>query len=402
MNPPTKGMSRGKEDRPRRVRRVAPNRRIHRPEPFAPLWEREILDRLVQGLVEVPAFLTDAQGIVTSLSPSLAELLEYPAAEIVGRSAREFWIGRDDDGLKIIKELAIRDRVVGVEVSILARSGREIPCRVTAAVVKDSRGRVAGIVGSLGEIVGKKNSRDGGERANKEAASTAYRAASAPPITFGMAALIAHEVRNPLASMYLNVEMLREHIEHIADEAIRGEAYELIESALGEVDRLRDITREHLDRASASHRRFRMQSLGEALLELQRFMQQEMEWRRVEFANTFSPGMPDLYFDRERLKEAIMNLYKNSADAMPEGGRISTVTRVVDGWAEILVCDTGPGISAAAAAALFRPFFTTKKSGTGLGLSIVTEILEEHRGGIEVRREPGEGAFFAVRLPLQA
>jgi signal transduction histidine kinase len=145
-----------------------------------------------------------------------------------------------------------------------------------------------------------------------------------------------------------------------------------------------------------------MQPLDETLLELQRFMHKEMEFHHIVFANTFCPGTPNLCFDRERLKEAIMNLYKNSADAMPEGGEISTVTRVMGGWAEILISDTGPGISDTEAESLFRPFSTTKKGGTGLGLTIVEEILGEHGGGIEVRREPDEGMLLALRLPLQS
>jgi PAS domain S-box-containing protein len=363
------------------------------------LWEREILDHLVQGLVGVPAFLTDAQGLITSLTPSLEGILGYPASAVIGRSAREFWMGSDDDGMKILKELAIRDRVVDVEVSIRAKTGEEVPCRVTAAVVKDSRGRVAGIVGSLGESPAAIQCGRGGYAKKDDTRRAAH---DGVPTALEAAALIAHEVKNPLASMYLNVEMLGDHIECIPNEAIRVESRELVDSMIGEIERLRDITREHLERASASHVRFRAQSLGKTLLELQRFMHKEMELRQVEFANTFCPREPDLLFDRERLKEAVMNLYKNSADAMPEGGEIITVTRVVDGWAEILISDTGPGISAADAESLFRPFFTTKEGGTGLGLTIVEEILEEHGGGIEVRREPGEGMLLVLRLPLQS
>ncbi len=419
MSRPTKGTSRGKDEPSKRVRRSVSNRRVHRPAPSAPLWEREILDRLVQGLVDVPAFLTDAEGVITSLSPSLEEIFGYPATDVIGRSVGEFWIGSDDDGMKILEELAIRDRVVGVEVSIRSKTGEKVPCRVTATVVKDSRDRIAGIVGSLGVIPC-----DRGERARKDDNPSAAHdkvpaaptwidvgdgiegvapsaPARTPTIALEAAALIAHEVKNPLASMYLNVEMLGEHLEHIPDETIRGEAHELVESMIGEIERLREITRESLECASASHMKFRTQPLDETLLELQRFMHMEMECRHIQFANTFCPRAPDLCFDRERLKEAIMNLYKNSADAMPEGGEISTVTRVVEGWAEILISDTGPGISDADAETLFRPFFTTKKGGTGLGLPIVEEILGEHGGVVEVRREPGEGMLFALRLPLQ-
>ncbi len=521
MSQPTKGMNRGKEAPAPKVRRVAVSRRARVTGLSAPLWEREILDRLVQGLADVPVFLTDAQGLVTGISPALERLSGYSSSETIGRPAAEFWADSVADGAKLLDELAIRDRIAGVEVSLRAKTGETIRRTLTAGVVKDSRGRVAGIVGSLvespreaedraldaaeadshdektagliwldvddciirwnaaaeaifgytgREAVGRGLSllipdrrvrfrvagamradpqdgetgvrqtifaadkgrrelrldttwrflRDGdgviiGREIHIESATQmADRRASIPASAREAAALIAHEVRNPLASIYLNVEMLGEQLKHIPDEAIRSEAFEFVEAVMGEVEHLRDIAREYLERAGAPRMRFRKQSLHEMLLELQRFMKKEMEFHRIEFANKFSPDMPEISFDRERLKEAIMNLYKNSADAMPEGGEISTSTAVsvgvagavsggiAGGWAEIRISDTGPGISETDAESLFRPYFTTKEAGTGLGLAIVEEILEAHGGAVEVRRECGKGMLLDLRLPLES
>lgn len=521
MSQPTKGMNRGKDAPAPKVRRVAVNRRARATGLSAALWEREILDRLVRGLADVPVFLTDAQGLVTGISPALERLSGYSSSEIVGRRAAEFWADSVADGAKLLDELAIRDRIAGVEVSIKAKDGEIIRRTLTAGVVKDSRGRVAGIVGSLVEspreaedralAAAEADSHDektagliwldvddcivrwneaaeaifgyteceavgrglsllipdrrvrfrvaGAMRADPQDGDTGMRQtilaadkgrrelrldtiwrflrddeggiigreiriessarmvdrrAPVSPAAREAGALIAHEVRNPLASIYLNVEMLGEQLRHIPDDAIRNEAFELVESVMGEVEHLKDIAREYLERAGAPRMRLQKQSLHEMLLELQRFMKKEMEFHHIEFANKFSLDMPEISFDRERLKEAIMNLYKNSADAMPEGGEISTSTAVsvgvmgavsggvAGGWAEILISDTGPGISDTDAASLFRPYFTTKETGTGLGLAIVEEILEAHGGAVEVRCERGEGMLLVLRLPLES
>jgi PAS domain S-box-containing protein len=516
MNPPAEGMSGGQSEPAADFFRLGRRRPAEKVVPDAPLWGREILDRLVQGLAEAPVFLTDAKGIVTSVSPAIERLLGYSPSEIIGRPATRFGIGNNAELKQILEQLAICDRIAGVKMAIRTNAGKKVRCKLAASVVKDSRGRVAGIVGSLydqkdseddvetsaktdthveflldgdssaliwldinnrivrwsagaeaifgyseheitgsglSELIPDRRTRfnisssmddsvrgwssclehkinavdkngsklhlesiwrflrdESGKIIGKEillydfqqSARRRMTESSMSVIARQAAAMIVHEVKNPLSSISLNVEMLGEQIDRIPDEESRNEAVELISSVISEVDRLKYISQEYLKQATAPHTLFRSQSLHETLLELQRFMQKEMEFHNIEFVNTFDPGMRMVCFNRERLKEAIMNLYMNSADAIPDGGKISTVTRISDGWAEILISDTGPGVSESDIDRLFTPFFTTKKHGTGLGLAIVEEILNEHGGVIEVCQEPEYNTFFLLRLPLHS
>ncbi|UCD57247.1 MAG: hypothetical protein JSV16_15780 [Candidatus Hydrogenedentota bacterium] len=216
-----------------------------------------------------------------------------------------------------------------------------------------------------------------------------------------MAARFAHEVKNPLASIRLNIEMLESELKHIADEKIRNEAYELAASVMNEVDRLEAITREYLDYIRISKMRFLRQSLHRMLEELQDFLGEEMETRRIKFVNGFSANLPDIHFDKDRMKEAILNLYKNSADAMPHGGEIKTVTLVSGSRVKIHISDTGSGMQEVDPEQLFQPFFSTKAIGTGLGLPITRDILAAHGGTIAFYRRPEGGATCLLELPIR-
>jgi PAS domain S-box-containing protein len=516
MNPMAEGTSGSKSDLAPGALRSTYGRRAGKKGASAPLWGREILDRLVQGLAEAPVFLTDAQGAVTSISPAIERVLGYSPVEVIGRPATKFGIGSDAELKDILEQLVICGQIAGVKMTIGAKTGEKIRCKLAATVVKDSRNRVAGIVGNLYDFMGldeqvelivKNDDRSSTAYESDSTASiwididnrivrwsdgakaifgyieneilgcrlsklipdrrirfriansmsdslhignsffsqvilaadqdncglrleTAWRflrdetnktigreilirnseqlpgpqsAESArvlPSVARQAAAKIAHEVKNPLSSIYLNVEMLGEQIKSIPDEEIKNEAFELVSSVIGEVEHLKDLTQGYLKQAIVSHTIFCRQSLHELLSQLQRFMQKEMEFHNIEFVNEFYPEMPMVCCDRDRLKEAIMNLYANSADAIPDGGKIHTITRISDGWAEILISDTGPGISDQDIDSLFLPFFTTKTSGTGLGLAIVEEILSEHEGSVEVCQDPDDGTFFLLRLPL--
>jgi len=115
--------------------------------------------------------------------------------------------------------------------------------------------------------------------------------------------------------------------------------------------------------------------------------------------------MPVIEGDREKLRQAFLNLILNALQATPAGGRVTITAKKVESHddepagVEICFADTGTGIPAEALDSIYEPFFTTKEGGTGLGLAITRKIIEGHRGRIEVESEPGRGTTFRVRLP---
>jgi C4-dicarboxylate-specific signal transduction histidine kinase len=229
---------------------------------------------------------------------------------------------------------------------------------------------------------------------------------SAPPAYFmgNPGALIAHEVKNPLASICINVEMLASYFKSIPDVKERKEAVEIAQSVLREVERLGSIACRFLSDGSVREVRPCLQSLSDMLLELQLFMKKEMESRNIEFVNEFPEELPKVCFDKEPMREVFLNLYENAADAMPNGGKIRSRARLSGEWMEMQVSDTGYGISDADAERLFDPFFTTKETGAGLGLPIVEDILKagasdsgrysegsRRHGGVQIRPRERDG-----------
>jgi signal transduction histidine kinase len=111
-------------------------------------------------------------------------------------------------------------------------------------------------------------------------------------------------------------------------------------------------------------------------------------------------SLPLLNFDERFLKQAFLNLIKNAAAAMPEGGILTIKTEKRDAEALISIQDTGTGISEENLSKIFEPYFTTKETGSGLGLTLVFKIIREHQGEISVKSREGEGTSFIITLPI--
>jgi PAS domain S-box-containing protein len=275
------------------------------------------------------------------------------------------------------------------EMSAIDKQGRSLNLDVTWTPLHDEEGRPIGKSAVMRDVTEKKRLQANELHAQRLA------------VVGQMAAKIAHEVKNPLASIRLNIEMLQSEFEQIADRNTRREACELLASVIGEVERLDTITREYLEYSCLPTMRFSWQDLHKMLRELQDFMRIEMASRNIKFLCSFCKDLPKISFDKESMKEAILNLYKNSSEAMSLGGKIKTMTRVAGDWVEILISDTGPGIQDMDTEKLFEPFFSTKSMGTGLGLPIARDILVAHGGSLELCSGSGEGATFLLRLPLR-
>ena len=113
-----------------------------------------------------------------------------------------------------------------------------------------------------------------------------------------------------------------------------------------------------------------------------------------------APGLPQVLADDHALRRLFVNLVNNGMEAMPGGGELTLSARCVDGFVQVSVADTGPGIAEEHSKKIFDPLFTTKTQGTGLGLSICEKIVSQHHGSIRVDSKPGEGATFTVWLPM--
>jgi signal transduction histidine kinase len=222
-----------------------------------------------------------------------------------------------------------------------------------------------------------------------------------------MAAVITHEVRNPLSSIGLNTELLTELVDEgfaDRDDANATEARTLCRAITTEVDRLAAITEEYLQFARLPKPKLQVERINVIARSLVEFEREQMALRGVELSAAFAEDAPPVRVDDAQMRQALLNLVRNAAEAVEEvgGGRVVVETRHVrDGdRVELSVSDTGPGIAEDVVPQLFEPFFSTKQGGTGLGLALTHQIIREHGGTLHVHSTPGQGATFVISLPV--
>jgi two-component system, NtrC family, sensor kinase len=212
-----------------------------------------------------------------------------------------------------------------------------------------------------------------------------------------MAAVITHEVRNPLSSIGLNAELLEEDLRgsHASSEAIA-----LSQKIQREVDRLTSITEEYLRFARLPRPRLEKEQVNDIVVGVVEFQRDDLETRGVTVTTQLASGLPLVAADEAQLRQALLNLFRNAADAMGSGGgALRVTTRRADGGVEVRVADNGPGIASEHLPHIFEPFFSTKEGGTGLGLALTQQIIAEHGGRIDVASGAGEGTTFVMTLP---
>lgn len=215
-----------------------------------------------------------------------------------------------------------------------------------------------------------------------------------------ISAQIAHEVRNPLSSIGLNVEMLGDALERATFAGEDGrEAKELLTAVTREVDRLTDVTEQYLRMARPPKLTLVAEDVTEVLGGVLDFSRGELERAGVQVVRDFASDTPPVLADEGQLRQVLLNLVRNSREAMPDGGRLTVSTRGLGKEVEITVQDTGRGMTEAVRERLFEPFFSTKEGGTGLGLSVSQQILQAHGGTLACQSSSGQGTTFVLRLP---
>ncbi|MBP6849856.1 MAG: HAMP domain-containing protein, partial [Kofleriaceae bacterium] len=213
-----------------------------------------------------------------------------------------------------------------------------------------------------------------------------------------MAAMITHEVRNPLSSIGLNAELLEEELAALN---AGDEARQLCHAIGREVDRLTAITEEYLTFARLPTPRLAAGSVVALVDDLARFVKDDLASRGVTLTVAHADGLPPARLDEGQIRQSLMNLVRNAAEAVGSrgGGNVWIRTRADDDGVAIEVADDGPGIAPELRDRLFDPFVSTKDGGTGLGLALSHQIVRDHGGALTVASPPGAGATFTVRLP---
>jgi PAS domain S-box-containing protein len=343
---------------------------------------RENLNSVMAGLEDgLLLFTRDARAVM--VSPAAEKFLNAPASQFLGRRVTEIFpeghplrqaLHLEGDALRETAsetELQTLDgkRRVGVSVQAIQENGEQMGALVT-----------------LRDL-------DSLESINTQL-QVSERLAALGKITAG----VAHEVKNPLNSMRLWLENLKEALPSDQDPAAQ-QAVQVLDK---EIDRLDAVVKRFLDFTRPIEVKLESTSLTELLQDVMSVAQPQLQKAGVTVEESLGSGVPEVWADRDLLKQAVLNLILNAVDAMPNGGELRLMLRRRGELAEISVSDTGKGIPPENRQKIFQLFFTTRPGGSGIGLATTFRIVQLHNGSIDFQSEAGRGTTFRIELPLAA
>jgi two-component system, NtrC family, sensor histidine kinase HydH len=217
----------------------------------------------------------------------------------------------------------------------------------------------------------------------------------------GLAGGLAHEIKNPLSTLNINLQLLEEDLQR-AGESGSGKHMMRLATLRREVRRLEEVLEDFLRYARPHALDLKPVDLGALLDEMLDFVTPEATQSGVRISRAFAPGLGTVRVDSSRLKQAFLNIVINAKQAMPKGGELMVRTRGASRPAgiEIDFIDTGVGIAPGDLARIWDVYYSTKEKGTGLGLPTARRIVEEHGGTIRVHSEVGKGTCFTLFLPV--
>jgi two-component system sensor histidine kinase HydH len=338
---------------------------------------------------------TYTENVVESMADGLISVNREGKIVTLNRKAAEFFGAKDDD-LKN-KEIS---RILGPDIEILLKaqkeiirdrdlwvshpSGVKIPLSLSMAPLKDEAGREMGSVLLLRDL---REIRDLQEKVRRS-----ERLASLGRLAAG----VAHEIRNPLSSIRGFAQFFQNRFKGQEKEQ------EYASVMVREVDRLNRVITELLDFARPKEPHRELHSAGEILEQTLNLLESELAKKNIAVEKNLGASLPRILVDRDQLSQAFLNLLLNALESMEGAGKIRI--SMESGGAEVLaisISDTGRGIPKEDLERVFEPFFSTKRKGTGLGLAIVHQIVESHKGEIQVESREGQGATFRITLPIR-
>lgn len=217
-----------------------------------------------------------------------------------------------------------------------------------------------------------------------------------------LATVLAHEMKNPMNSIIINLEVLRSTMAELCPQAdhpqlLKAKRYlEIIE---GEVRRLDKVLRGFLDFANPPQSTRTQFKINPVIKLMTDFMAQEFKQKGITFSLDLDSDLPPYVGSADQFKQALLNLMINSIQAMPKGGELKIQTIYENAEIVLRISDTGIGIEPAVLNRIYDPYFTTKTRGSGLGLTVVKRFVKDHGGRIDVQSEQGKGTTFDIRLP---
>jgi signal transduction histidine kinase len=391
-----------------------------------------ILESIPSGLIT-----TDRDGHITTFNRVAASTLGYHPYEVLGLSLHKILPPRHTSTLSALENTSLHSVTIPYERYQLSETGgtdqgssdvwhgtiitedryhRELVLDVDMITLYNDRGEYVGILTTFNDMTSMHRLEEEKRRLDRLA-------------TLGeMAANVAHEVRNPLASIKTSMQMLRDDLLQQEFPYLKQDEWvqESVEVVLKEVERLDILVRDLLLFARPRQLR-RMQcdlvALCDQVLNL---LQPQFQEANIDLHRMYE-AVPIVWVDIGQMEQVLLNIYKNALQAMPEGGIITIACRCIGAGSlplptrspigtgsvgsaqgtiptgvELVVSDTGSGMAPDQLAQIFQPFYTTKAHGIGLGLPITRRLIEDHGGSLRVESQLGYGTTVTIHLPVLA
>ena len=368
-----------------------------------------VIDSMLNALV-----VADEKGTIKMANKALMKLLGYSEDELLGKSLTLLHGNRSglalDPGSGLWGELLKQGSIRDVEMVWQSKSGVQVPVLVSAGVVRDAAGDVAGVVKVAQDLTMTKRllaeaeAAAAAERARSLELQKAYREHQAlqehliqseKMSSLGrMSAGVAHEINNPLGGILVFAHLLGEEI------ATGSPLRPAVDWVIKEATRCKEIVKGLLGFARSVEPKKEQVQLSVVLRDTLSVVTNQAIFHNVQIVQEIEPGLPTLNADAGRLQQAFMNIVLNAAQAMNGRGTL-TIRTAWDRTKDLLlvsISDTGCGIPPEHISRIFEPFFTTKPpgEGSGLGLAVTYGIIQQPGGSIVVQSAPGKGSTFAV------
>jgi len=348
-------------------------------------WVSERESRLQQLLHYVAAgvVVVDGQCSVVLVNPAAERLLACTEDDALGRPLEEL-LG---SGAAIVRDSLQRDLAYRQEEITAGDSGQErISLQMGVSPLRADSGSMNGAVVTLTDLSRVKEQEEERSKLNRLT------------VLAEVSAVVAHEIRNPLAGMVAGIQ-------HLLTKFRKGdERHEALLRILKEGERVDRIIEDILLVTRPPHLNVAPCDISDVVGRVLDEYEQKASAQGVQVRRYHSSGLPLVRGDEKRLRQALSKLVLNGIEAMPDGGQLDVVITgpARDGaeYVEVEIGDLGVGIKEQDRDRVFEPFYTTKARGTGLGMIIAKRIIDEHGGEIEVQSEEGKGTKILVRLPL--
>lgn len=214
-----------------------------------------------------------------------------------------------------------------------------------------------------------------------------------------LAGSLAHEIKNPLSIIHMNIELLSEDLVEIDTPASRR-CLPRVDMVRDQCERMEALLRDFLRYARLRHIDLVPGSLNDQVRQVLGAYQAQADSQKVDLQQYLDPDLPSIRLHSDSLQSALMNLVKNALEAMPDGGQLWVRTHSNRNGVSLDLIDTGGGVDDNTVMHMFEPFYSTKDGGSGLGLPTARKIIEAHGGRISVQSELNRGTKFSLQFPV--